>query len=248
MPRLDYAERVAAKKERYERLAASKKARGVALHDAGMKALEQIPFGQPILVGHHSERADRSYRARSVATMERGFAEMEKADHYASKAESVGTGGISQDDPEAIPKLKAKLEAMQAKWDEIKRQRKEGKDVWAWGVSTANIRSIKKRIEQLERMEKTEAKPDVIGNGYILRENKEANRIQFLFKEKPSEAVRDILKRRGFRWSPTEGAWQTWLSPNGRYQSSKALVELENMDNLPPGYDTVSDPNQIISQ
>lgn len=245
MARLDYAERQAARKERYEQLAASKKAKGVALHDSGMKALEQIPFGQPILVGHHSERGDRAYRARSVATVERGFAEMQKADYYASKAESVGTAGISSDDPEAIPKLKAKLEAMQAKWDEIKRQRKEGKDVWAWGVSTANIRNIKKRIEQLEKLEKTEAKPDIIGKSYIIRENKDVNRIQFLFDSKPSEAVRDIMKHNGFRWSPSESAWQTHLTNRGRWSADRAA---KAMDNLPPGYDIVSDPKQINTQ
>ena len=31
---------------------------------AGDKALSVIPFGQPILIGHHSEKRDRNYRRR----------------------------------------------------------------------------------------------------------------------------------------------------------------------------------------
>lgn len=225
--RHDYAERQQARRERYAGLAVSKKAKGEQLYKAGTTALAQIPFGQPILVGHHSERGDRAYRARGLAKIGKGFEEMEKAEHYAAKAESVGEAGISSDDPEAIPKLKAKLEKMQAQWDEIKRRRKEGHEVYAWGVSTANIRNIKKRIEQLERMEQMEARPDVAGNGYVIRDNKEANRIQFLFEGKPSEQVRSILKRRGFRWSPNENAWQTFLTNRGRYQAGAAHEEIQ---------------------
>lgn len=35
---------------------------------------------------------------------------MDKADHYAKKAESVGTGGISSDDPDAVAKLRVQLD------------------------------------------------------------------------------------------------------------------------------------------
>ena len=49
-----------------------------------------IPFGQPILIGHHSETRDRNYRARITGKMGKGFALMDKASHYADKAASVG--------------------------------------------------------------------------------------------------------------------------------------------------------------
>ena len=71
-----------------------------------------IPFGQPILVGHHSEGRDRRYRERIHNTFGKAFATMDKADHYERKAASVGTGGISGDDPDALNKLRKKLESL----------------------------------------------------------------------------------------------------------------------------------------
>lgn len=48
-----------------------------------------IPFGQPILVGHHSEQRDRNYRDRIHNTFGKAFAEQDKAAYYHSKAENA---------------------------------------------------------------------------------------------------------------------------------------------------------------
>jgi hypothetical protein len=45
--------------------------------------------------------------------------------------------------------------------------------------------------------------------------NHEAERVQILFDEKPSEEVRNKLKHAAFKWSPREGAWQRQNTPNG---------------------------------
>lgn len=37
---------------------------------------------------------------------------------------------------------------------------------------------------------------------------KRDNRVQLIFPGKPSEEIRSLLKRNGFRWSPMAGAWQ----------------------------------------
>lgn len=69
-----------------------------------------IPMGQPILVGHHSEKRDRNYRARIWRTQDRCLELQRKAEYFRQKAASVGKGGISSDDPEAVQKLRAELE------------------------------------------------------------------------------------------------------------------------------------------
>lgn len=46
-----------------------------------------IPFGQPIMVGHHSEQRDRNYRDRINNTFGKAFNESDKADYYQQKAE-----------------------------------------------------------------------------------------------------------------------------------------------------------------
>lgn len=68
-----------------------------------------IPFGQPILVGHHSEGRHRRAIERAHNNMRKGIEESDRAERLAERAENVGLGGISSDDPEAITKLQAKL-------------------------------------------------------------------------------------------------------------------------------------------
>lgn len=76
------------------------------------------------------------------------------------------------------------------------------------------------------RISAADAAP-VEGDGYKLVENAELGRIQFLFDGKPDEATRALLKANGFRWSPSQGAWQRMLNDNGRYAAQKVLDELD---------------------
>ena len=68
-----------------------------------------IPLGQPILVGHHSEGRHRRAIAKADNAMRRGVDESKRAAKLRGKAASVGQGGISSDDPDAIDKLREKL-------------------------------------------------------------------------------------------------------------------------------------------
>lgn len=70
-----------------------------------------IPFGQPVLVGHHSERHHRRDIARMDAGIRTSIDETKRGEELQRRAESVGSGGISQDDPDAIAKLEGELSA-----------------------------------------------------------------------------------------------------------------------------------------
>jgi hypothetical protein len=104
-----YEARQAAKKARFEDRAAQAQADSNAAHSKAHNMASAIPFGQPILVGHHSERRDRNYRSKIHSTFGKAFELQGKAEYYAQKADSVGKGGISSDDPEAVLKLRAEL-------------------------------------------------------------------------------------------------------------------------------------------
>lgn len=85
--------------------------------------------------------------------------------------------------------------------------------------NNANIRRIRQRIETLEKEAQraaNAAKEPEQGDGFILQENYDIGRIQFLFDDKPDEDTRALLKSHGFRWAPSEGAWQRLLNDNGR--------------------------------
>jgi Domain of unknown function (DUF3560) len=53
--------------------------------------------------------------------------------------------------------------------------------------------------------------PELYGD---IRVEESENRVRIYFPGKPSEALRSLLKSRGFRWSPSEGAWQRMAGEN----------------------------------
>ena len=68
------------------------------------------------------------------------------------------------------------------------------------------------------------------GDGYTYREDADENRVMFLFDGKPDAAIRAVLKRHAFKWSPTRGAWVRMLNNAGRYAAERVRHELEKND------------------
>lgn len=104
-----YQEKVEAKRERYAERAQNLRGEANRRFESARVVMEGIPMGQPILVGHHSERRHRRDIERIDTNLRKGTEASDKAAHYASKAESYGTHGISSDDPDAVAKLRAEL-------------------------------------------------------------------------------------------------------------------------------------------
>ena len=63
--------------------------------------------------------------------------------------------------------------------------------------------------------------------GYTYMEDSESMRIQFIFDGKPDENVRNILKSEGFRWAPSQGAWQRQLTVNGQRSAARVKTALK---------------------
>lgn len=246
--RIEYAKKQAAKNEQLSD----------ELYNEAKKMSAAIPFGQPILVGHHSEQRDRNYREKIHNKFGKAFQASDKAKYYEQKVESIESNdSIFSDDPQAIEKLKKqviRLEASQSFMKEANRfVRKKDEagfldmefgtpELWkelntpdymgrvgfasyAFSNNSTNIRRIKKRIRQLELL-KSRPASEVPFPGGMVKENKEAGRVQFLFDEKPSEEIRKILKGNAFRWSPKEEAWQRHLNANGIFAAKAVLKEI----------------------
>lgn len=92
-----------------------------------------------------------------------------------------------------------------------------------------SIKSVKKRVEELETHKEDTFEPVEFDGGEVVA-NKDIDRIQFLFDGKPEEGVRNILKRHGFRWAPNQGAWQRQWTLNAERSTKKVLKELEEME------------------
>ena len=115
-----YEERQEARRERYLELAQKARAESSHRWETAKNMGKAIPFGQPILVGHYSEKSDRAYRKRMAGHYEKALELSGRADYYEEKAASVGKGGISSDDPDATEKLSAKLERLKKAQEDMK--------------------------------------------------------------------------------------------------------------------------------
>lgn len=100
--------------ERFEDRAANAQDKGEAMVNGARKMADVIPFGQPILVGHHSEKRDRNYRGRIENKFRAGFSELEKAKYYEQRAKSAASNtAIFSDDPAACDKLADKIKRLE---------------------------------------------------------------------------------------------------------------------------------------
>lgn len=90
------------------------------------------------------------------------------------------------------------------------------------------IHRIEERINSLKTV-KERGTTEEENEGYTYKEDTELMRIQFIFDDKPDEETRKILKQYGFRWAPSQGAWQRQLTSNGQRSAKfvkKALSSL----------------------
>jgi hypothetical protein len=109
----DYQDRLESKRERLEDRAEKANQQSNAFYESSKSLADMIPFGQPILIGHHSENRSRKHHEKIFNDMGKSVAAGNKADYLANKAANLGCNGIASDDPEAIKKLKIMLESLQ---------------------------------------------------------------------------------------------------------------------------------------
>lgn len=110
----DFNERRENRIARCEDLAIKNEKESTARFGAAKSIGDHIPFGQPILVGHHSEGRHRRDIAKIDNNMRKSVEASGKADYYADKAKHIENDTtIYSDDPEAIVKLKEKIAALE---------------------------------------------------------------------------------------------------------------------------------------
>lgn len=223
-------------------------------------------MGQPILVGHHSEGRDRRFREGIHNKFGKAFSLSDEAESTRRRAESVGTNGISSDDPDALPKLREKLANLQeshAKMiDANKLIRKHKGDEAATVAaleaigftkdgatrllhpihgrtlgfasysltnSNANIKNVERRIKEQENQLLAEDKNEAWEDGVTYREDVALNRAMVIFPAKPSKEICQLMRKNGFVYSPTNGAWQRKISNGARYAASVVRAALKGV-------------------
>lgn len=119
MPITDYADRQDEKRDRLEERAEKHQIQGAARVYAGSESFYQMN-GQPILVGHHSEKSHRSAIKRADNNLRKGYEQQAYGRELAGRADRLGSGGASADDPEAVATLETRAAALERKRDQYK--------------------------------------------------------------------------------------------------------------------------------
>lgn len=80
----------------------------------------------------------------------------------------------------------------------------------------SKIERAQARLTALDKLQAAKANPDPAEehDGFRTVRNAKQNRLQIIFDGKADEATRALLKNHGFRWAPSQGAWQRQLTPN----------------------------------
>ena len=91
------------------------------------------------------------------------------------------------------------------------------------------INRIQTRLDELDKAQASAASGPVEDqhDGYTYRENNEIMRVQFIFPGKPDDETRAMLKENGFRWAPSQGAWQRQLTANAKYAAHRVMEFLD---------------------
>lgn len=257
-----YEAKQQARRERFKKLANKAEGASMTAYRRVKQIGDMIPFGQPILIGHHSERRHCGDIRRMDGLRSKCIEESQKAEHYKQKAVSVGTGGISSDDPAAVEKLRAELMKLEATQEHMKVCNKLVKKGDRAGLAvvlgceakaskmfigdcmgrvgfpsymlTNNSANIRRIKERIEALEAKSKRADVEQqyDGYTYREDTAENRVMFEFQGKPAEAVRSLLKSHAFKWSPSRGAWVRMLSGSGLYAAQRVKEGLAAIKNM----------------
>ncbi len=91
---------------------------------------------------------------------------------------------------------------------------------WALSNNNAEIKRLENRIAEITRNQEIGFNGWEFENGYA-ETNTDMNRLQLFFDERPDEKQRASLKSNGFRWAPSQGAWQRQLNDNAIYAAGR---------------------------
>lgn len=166
--------------------------------------IQGILYGTDIIKAGDDDAIERL--EDKIDSLEESQEKMKAVNAYYRKNKTLdGCPGLTPDDIAEIKKC------MEISW----RSDPKPFESWALSNNNQNIRSTRERLETL-RKAKEKGSSEVENDYFRVVENVEKMRLQILFDEKPDKEVREVLKRNGFIWAPSQNAWQRQLTPNAK--------------------------------
>ena len=139
--RTTYRERRQAKADRLRDWADTREAKADTARSRVDDIASMIPMGQPILVGHHSEKRHRRDVDRVTNGMRQAIDHQEKADEFRRRADGIEKAAgrsIYSDDSDAVAQLEERIGALEAERDVKKAanaKARKGVPPGEWGLS-----------------------------------------------------------------------------------------------------------------
>lgn len=224
--REDYEERKEIKREIYQQKEERARENSNQYSKQYDKISSMIPLGQPILTDHYSASRHRNDLKRMDNNIRKAVEEDKKAEYYRNKIDNLDSNkAISSDDPKAIEKLESKIQELEEYRKRVKAREHSTYELQNIGQE---IRRLKERVNELKELDELDFQEINFEGGKVIH-NKEQNRIQVLFGEKPNEEIRTILKQYGFKWSRSQRAWQRLYNKNGIRSTKWVLEEMEKL-------------------
>lgn len=103
-------------------------------------------------------------------------------------------------------------------------------EAWAISNANANRRRLELRLAEIEAKDEARAQhgdqPETLHSGpdWSVCSDYGDNRIRIVFRDKPDAETRAVCKRHGFRWAPSQGAWQRQLN-NAGHSAASAVAD-----------------------
>lgn len=94
--------------------------------------------------------------------------------------------------------------------------------------NNANIHRTEGRLKELKAA-KEKGIQESENEFFRIVRNAELMRLQIIFEDKPDPEVREILKRNGFRWAPSQSAWQRHLNGNSEYSLNCVIEQMRTL-------------------
>ena len=186
-------ERAKAKAEKLNGYAGNADKRSTEAWEASHEGRDFLSLGEPIKIGHHSERRHRALIARNWARMDKSVAESEKAEDYRRRAEywEAKVNDINLSMPESLSFYEFKLE-------EAKKNHKFLKDnpekrAHSYSLTYAN-KAVKETTKNLELAVKLWGTDEEIAQ---INKEKEEEAKKAVSKKAKNVSFDDLIKQYG---------------------------------------------------
>lgn len=162
-------ERRLARADRLEGWSEGNAAKADAAHAVSDRIAGMIPFGQPILVGHHSERRHRRDLDRMRSAMDRGVELAGRAEDQARRAASIraqADASIYDDDPDAVARLEERIAGLEARRERVKAYNRSARAAVKRGESTGDL-SLLDDADRSDLLSTLRVAPYMVRNGQM---------------------------------------------------------------------------------